>query len=69
MLAARSLFTIGRECAHALRADTGVAGGEAGGEAGGGGERQQQEQLFNTLEAQFERSRRMQYGRGSRGGF
>ena len=44
-------------------------GGEAGGEAGGGGERQQQEQLFNTLEAQFERSRRMQYGRGSRGGF
>ena len=45
------------------------AGGEAGGEAGGGGERQQQEQLFNTLEAQFERSRRMQYGRGSRGGF
>ena len=54
----------------------GAAGGTAGGAAvggadGGGGERRQQDQLFHTLEAQFERSRRMQFGggRGSRGGF
>jgi hypothetical protein len=48
-----------------------AGGGATGGEAGGGGERQQQDQLFHTLEAQFERSRRMQFGggRGSRGGF
>ena len=34
-----------------------AGGGATGGEAGGGGERQQQDQLFHTLEAQFERSR------------